>query len=280
MKGIFLMENADPKCVLCRSTERTLLLQQGEWTVYKCKKCGLGLLDPRPDLQERTRLYQDGYFQSHYDGGLKTGSPEMKKRLSQETHRLKFFRPVKKRGCVLDIGCGMGYFLHACRLAGYEAQGIDISDHSAAYVRDELQIPIATGAIEEVRMEEGAMDIVTMWHFLEHSPDPGLYLEKARQWLKDDGVLVVDVPNHEGTDARRIGASWTGWSLPFHLYHFTPDTITALLARYGFRPIRTKSYHSEYVKEKIGRIPVANLLARPIAKLFSGHSVAILARKG
>jgi 2-polyprenyl-3-methyl-5-hydroxy-6-metoxy-1,4-benzoquinol methylase len=273
------MEHADTKCILCRSTERTLLIRQGEWTVYKCENCGLGLLDPRPDPMERIRLYQDGYFQSHYDRGLKVDSPEMKRRLSQETHRLKFFRKIKKRGRILDVGCGMGYFLYACRLAGYETQGLDISDHSTAYVRDELRIPIVTGAIEEIRMEEGTMDIVTMWHFLEHSPDPEQYLEKARRWLKPDGILVVDVPNHEGTDARKMGESWTGWSIPYHLYHFTPSTLLSLLTRYGFHAIRMKSYHSEYVKEKLNRIPVVNLVARPIAKFFSGHSVAVLACK-
>lgn len=273
------MEKADAKCILCGSTERTILISHGGWTVHKCKNCGLGLLDPRPDHSERIQLYQNSYFQSHYDKGLPVDSPEMKRRLSQETHRLKFFRDIKRGGRVLDIGCGMGYFLHACRLAGYEVEGVDISDHSTAYVRNELRIPITTGTIEKIRIEDGSRDVVTMWHFLEHAQDPGQYIDKAGQWLKADGILIVDVPNHEGTDARKIGASWTGWSLPYHLYHFTPATMMSLLSRYGFRPIRTKSYHSEYVKEKLRGIPLAGLLARPIATLFSGHSFAVVARR-
>ena len=273
------MEHPAPQCILCGSAERTLLFRQGEWTVYTCKACGLGLLDPRPDALERIRLYEGAYFQSQYDGGLKAGSPEMKKRLSQETHRIRFIRKIRKQGHIVDVGCGMGYFLHACRQAGYDVSGIDISEDSAGYVRGELKIPVRTGAIEKIDVPSGSVDIVTMWHFLEHTPDPRIYLELARRWLKEDGLIVVDVPNYAGTDAQKSWGGWKGWQLPFHLYHFTPETVTALLDRHGFEVIRTKRYLSEYVKEKLSPIPLVGLLSRPIARLFSGHSVAVLARK-
>jgi 2-polyprenyl-3-methyl-5-hydroxy-6-metoxy-1,4-benzoquinol methylase len=57
----------------------------------------------------------------------------MKKRLSQESLRIRFFRRVKQSGKVLDIGCGMGYFLLACRDVGYDVEGMDLSRDSAAY---------------------------------------------------------------------------------------------------------------------------------------------------
>ena len=265
------MERSDRQCILCNGMERTLLLRQEEWTIYKCKNCGLGFLDPRPDQAERGRLYQDSYFLSHYDRGLPIDSPEMKRRLSQENHRIRFFRNVKRQG--------RGYFLHACRLIGYDVQGIELSSDSSAYVRDELKIPIITGEIEALHIENGSFDIVTMWHFLEHTPNPGLYLKKARQWLKADGILIVDVPNHEGVDARKMGPSWREWSIPYHLYHFTPTTLISLLSQYGFRVIRQKTYLSEYIEERIERIPLASLFARPIARCFSGHSIAVLARQ-
>jgi 2-polyprenyl-3-methyl-5-hydroxy-6-metoxy-1,4-benzoquinol methylase len=173
----------------------------------------------------------------------------------------------------------MGYFLQACREAGYEVSGIDISEDSAIYVRNELKIPVRTGPIEKIDIPEGTVDIVTMWHFLEHTPDPRAYLERARRWLKSDGLIVVDVPNYAGTDAQKSWERWKGWQLPFHLYHFTPETLKALLARNGFRTIRTKDYLSEVVRERLSAIPVVSLFSRPVARLFSGHSVVALARK-
>lgn len=99
------MERAPSKCILCNSSNRNILIQQGEWTVYKCADCGLGFLDPRPDQDELQDLYRKDYFSSHYDEGLKIDSPEMKRRISQEDHRIKFFRNLKRHGKVLDIGC-------------------------------------------------------------------------------------------------------------------------------------------------------------------------------
>ena len=273
------MENAEENCILCGSAERSLLFQQGEWKVYRCDGCGLGVLDPRPDPDELNELYRSGYFESHYDEGLKIDSPGMDRRLSQEKHRIRFFNGIKKKGKILDIGCGMGYFLYAGRRAGYEVEGMDISADSAAYVRDKLGIPVKIGIVDEVDYPLESFDIITMWHFLEHAREPVKYLQKAYGWLKPDGILVVDVPNYEGMDARKMWEHWSGWSLPYHFYHFTPDTLRRLQAKHGFYTIRDKNYLSEYVKERLDRTILLRPFSRIIARLFSGHSYAVVGQK-
>ena len=273
------MEPAPLQCLLCGSLKRTALMQQGEWTVYRCDGCGLGVLDPRPDREELRKLYQESYFDSQYDEGLKVDSPEMKRRSSQEGHRITFFRKFNKKGKVVDIGCGRGYFLYACKKQGYAVEGVDISDEAAAYITDELKIPVRIGPLDTIEFEHESLDVITMWHFLEHTPDPGACLNRIKGWLKDDGLLVVDVPNYEGTDAQKEWEEWQGWQLPYHLYHFTPATVAAMLTKHGFEIIRTKDYHSEYVKMKLKKIPVVSLFARLIAKRYSGTSFAVVARK-
>ena len=273
------MEQAEKRCILCESPDRSLLFQQGKWSVYRCNGCGLGVLDPRPDPEELNELYRSGYFDSHYDEGLKIDSPELKRRISQEKHRIRFFRGIKKTGRILDIGCGMGYFLHACRLAGYEVEGMDISADSAAYVRKTLGIKVTVGTVDNVDFPPNSFDVITMWHFLEHAREPIKYLQKVQGWLKPEGILVVDVPNYEGTDAKKMWDSWAGWSLPYHFYHFTPDTQKRLLAKYGFDTMRDKSYLSEYVKERLDRKMLLRPFARMIARFYSGHSYAVVARK-
>jgi predicted SAM-dependent methyltransferase len=105
------------------------------------------------------------------------------------------------------------------------------------------------------------------------------YLQKAHRWLKTDGILVVDVPNYEGTDAKKMWDNWDGWSLPYHFYHFTPDTQRRLLARYGFDTVRDKNYLSEYVKERLDRTILLKPFSRMIARCYSGHSYAVVAKK-
>lgn len=273
------MERAPAACILCGATDRSPLIERDGWTVHRCAGCGLGVLDPRPDREELGRLYEKEYFDSQYREGLQPGSPEMRRRISQEDHRIRFFRRFKKRGLVVDIGCGMGYFLYAARQAGYEVTGVDISDHAASYVRDTLGIPMRTGHIDAVDVPEGSVDVATMWHFLEHTDDPRRYVEKVARWLKPDGLLVIDVPNYEGTDAQKTWQDWVGWQLPYHFHHFTPSTLALLLSQHGFDVIAKKDYHSEVIKERLRRIPVAGLFARLVAKAYSGTSYAVVANK-
>ncbi len=273
------MERAPATCILCHSSHRSLLIQKEGWTIFRCHHCGLGFLDPRPNPAELDTIYKERYFQDQYGQGLLPGTPEMKRRISQEDHRIKFFRSYKKRGQIVDLGCGLGYFLYACRQSGYDVVGVDISDYAASYVAGELKIPVKVGTLEEIRFETASLDIVTMWHFLEHTSNPVDYLAQVALWLKPDGLLVIDVPSYEGTDAQKTWSEWVGWQTPYHFFHFTPKTLKDLLSICGFTTIRTKDYHSEYIKNHLKRVPGISLFARLIAKGFSGTSFAVVARK-
>ncbi|HOW56754.1 MAG TPA: class I SAM-dependent methyltransferase [Smithellaceae bacterium] len=273
------MKKVSEICALCGGADRTILYKKGEWSIYKCSGCGLGTLDPRPEKDELDKLYAESYFQSHYDETLPYPSAAMTKRLKQENHRLRFFRKFKKRGKILDIGCGRGYFLLACRNAGYEVEGIDISADAAKYVGTALKIPVHVGEVDQIELHDESFDVITLWHSLEHTADPDVYMQKARKWLKKDGVLVIDVPNYEGYDALQTWDDWQGWSIPYHFYHFTTNSLTYLLGKHGFAVIREKQYLSEHLKQKLQDAFVPSFIARIIARCYSGHSIAVVAGK-
>ncbi|NOQ95851.1 MAG: methyltransferase domain-containing protein [Desulfobacterales bacterium] len=272
------MERAPKACILCGAQERELLIEKDSWKIYRCQKCGLGFLDPRPSQEEVEHLYRDEYFSERYDEGLDPNSAEFQKRLRSEKHRVRFIRKVKKEGQVLDIGCGYGYFLAACRNEGFEVSGVDVSDWATQYAIERLGIPVRLGKVGDLTLPSHHFDIITMWHFLEHSPDPHLALQVVKSCLKDDGVLVIDVPTYKGTDAQRMWQEWDGWSVPYHFWHFTSRTLVRFLGKHGFSVIKSKDYHSSVIKEKWGRIVILKPFARLIAKMYSGHSIAVVAR--
>ena len=272
------MESAPETCILCQTSERELLIVKDGWKVHRCPTCGLGFLDPRPSESEIEGLYRSDYFSERYDGGIDPDSPQYKKRLSGEQHRTKFIKAIKRSGHLLDIGCGYGYFLDASRREGYQVQGLDVSEWAAQYAIEKLNLSMTIGKIGDVHFPSQSFDIITMWHSLEHTPNPHMALQRAKSWLKKDGILVIDIPNYEGTDARRIWHEWDGWSLPYHYWHFTSKSLKQLLSHHGFTVIKHKDYHSDVVKEKLKRIPIISLFARLIAKLYSGTSVAVIAK--
>jgi hypothetical protein len=96
--------------------------------------------------------------------------------------------------------------------------------------------------------------------------------------LDMDGINAIDVPNLEGTGAPKISDEWDGWSPPYHYWHFTFKSLKKLLDQYGFKIIKYKDYHPDVVKIKLKGISIVGLFARLIAKLYSGTSIAVIAR--
>jgi 2-polyprenyl-3-methyl-5-hydroxy-6-metoxy-1,4-benzoquinol methylase len=247
------------------------------WTAYKCTSCGFGLLDPRPTKAYLSELYRRDYFAEQYDEGVEPNSPEFKRWISLLDHRVRFFRHKKKKGTLLDIGCGNGYFMALCQEKGYQVQGVDISSWAAEYATQKLGFNVTVGEIEDISLPTHFFDIITMWHFLEHTRNPVDVVCKVKTWLKPDGILAVEVPNYEGTDAQRYWEDWIGWQFPYHLCHFTEKTQRRLLQKCGFRIIKKKNFHSEWVKISLKRIPVIRMFSRLIARFYSGTSVVMLA---
>jgi 2-polyprenyl-3-methyl-5-hydroxy-6-metoxy-1,4-benzoquinol methylase len=273
------MEKGPEFCILCGAKDRKSLIERDSWHVYRCSSCGLGFLDPRPSKQDISKLYSKEYCEDQFVEGGEVGSPEFKKRLSLETHRVRFFRGLKRKGKILDIGCGYGYFLEACRtMYGYDVHGLDVSGWAAHYAAEKLGLSVTVGEIDTVNLPPNSYDVITMWHFLEHTRDPREAILKAMDLLKKDGILVIEVPNYDGTDARKNWDNWVGWQPPYHFYHFTPQTLKQLLGTCGFLVVKSKDYHSETVKEALKRIPVVSIFARLIAKMYSGHSIVVIAK--
>jgi SAM-dependent methyltransferase len=274
------MEKAPEFCILCGSRDREALIKMDSWHVYKCSSCGLGFLDPRPSKEDIAKLYDKDYCEDQFTEGGEVGSPEFKKRLSLETHRIRFFKGIKGKGKVLDVGCGYGYFLAACRtMYGYDVHGLDVSGWAAHYAAEKLGLSVTFGDIDTVNLPPNSYDVITMWHFLEHTRDPRETILKAMDLLKKDGILVIDVPNYDGTDARKNWDNWIGWQPPYHFYHFTPHTLKKLVSLCGLSVLKAKDYHSETVKVSLKRIPVVSIFARLISRMYSGHSIAVVAQR-
>ena len=264
-------------CILCAGTKSKVLLHQPPHTVYQCLTCNLGFLYPQPPKEALAKLYEKSYFAEQYDTGVLPDSPEFDRRLSLLTHRVKFFRRKKKTGRLLDIGCGNGYFLALCQREGYDGEGLDISEFAAEYAINTLHLPVLISEIGDADFQTAKFDIITLWHFLEHTRNPLQVVCNAKRWLKKDGIIVIEVPNFKGTDAQNRWKDWTGWQLPYHFYHFSPETLTKLLHLCGLTVIKFKDFHSETVKENLSRNPILSIFARLIAKRYSGHSILVMA---
>jgi 2-polyprenyl-3-methyl-5-hydroxy-6-metoxy-1,4-benzoquinol methylase len=136
---------------------------------------------------------------------------------------------------MLDVGCGAGELVYLMRREGVDAAGLEPGIDFADFARTVLDVPIQTAAVDTATMPGESQDLVTMFHALEHVPDPLALLMTVRRWLRRGGHLVVEVPNV----AARVQAPNHQYHYA-HLHHFTGSTLGALGEAAGLRLRETR----------------------------------------
>lgn len=266
-------------CPVCGNHKLSLIVEIDSWRVLECDACRHGVVSPFPSSEHLSQLYNSDYFVERYLQLFSRADPAFGNRIRHEEHRVRFVKKICRSGSLLDIGCGCGYFVYAAQQGGLQACGSDVVDVNRSYIEEELGCKFLVGALADLPVPEGSLDILTMWHTLEHHPDPAASIRQCWRWLKPSGVLIVEVPNHDSFDARHLGASWPDWDLPFHLHHFSAASLRCVLENAGGEVMATKTYHSQIIRKRLSRTVLLAPFARMIASLLQGGSVLMACRQ-
>lgn len=192
-----------------------------------CLRCGLMRVDPLPAADELVRFYESEYRHS-YKGVRRPKLKHVYRSGRLATERLRRLACYLSPGAmVLDVGCGSGEWLYILRAAGCSAVGIELDQQYAEFGRQEYGVDIRTGSICTSELPGRHFHLITMFHVLEHLPNPVQSLERLRCCALDGGLLALEVPNvncvHQHPAKR------------FHYAHvvgFTPESF-ALAIRMG-----------------------------------------------
>lgn len=149
---------------------------------------------------------------------------------------------------LLDIGCSRGGFAatvkktFSCRVAG-----IEINRHEAETAKEILDA-VWIGDVLSMDMTE-RFDCISCLDVLEHIPDPKVLLLKIKQWLNQDGSILLNVPNvgfwaiAEDLLAGRWDYVPTGILCNTHLRFYTQYSLQELLKSCGLVPIFWERHH-------------------------------------
>lgn len=148
-----------------------------------------------------------------------------------------FCSRVNKRDArILDVGCGNGLFLKMLKDCGFsDLAGLEMDVRSVQYGRQRYGLNIINRRFEPAIFEENRFDVVILNHVLEHFEDPEQFLYDIRRIIRDNGVVMVSVPNIESWQARALKGRWFGIEYPRHRYHFSKKTLMAILEDAGFQ---------------------------------------------
>ncbi len=259
-KFIELEETGCP--VGCQKGDETVLTGRdllhdlpGEFTVVKCLDCGLMRTNPRPTPETMGFYYPDDYgpyLGTRVNSAVSQSTTILKKWLRLLAQQVFKFNttllPPIPPGRMLEVGCASGSFLHKMAAQGWQIEGIEFSEQAAAMAR-QLGYPVYAGSLETAPKPDQSFDLIVGWMVLEHLHNPMQGLIKLHEWAKPSAYLVLSVPNAGARNFQIFKEKWYSLHLPNHLYHYTPTTLTGILAASGWKV--EKIFHQRILTEWI-----------------------------
>ena len=186
------------QCNVCSGT--LLEVVDGDCNIMRCQACGYIFDNPRPTMEELIAFYSRP---TQYDSWLS----QIPARDRLWMRRLKKLRSTRKPGSVLDVGTGIGQFLALARAFYTEVYGTEVSSTAVQIAKQRYNLDLFHGTIERVARQGKTFDNISLFHVLEHVPDPKSLLRTCHSLLSEKGILVVGVPNEVSSlraAARRI----------------------------------------------------------------------------
>ncbi|MCG9879503.1 MAG: class I SAM-dependent methyltransferase [Bacteroidia bacterium] len=258
------------KCPVCNNTEckelfncKDYVASNEEFTIVECLKCNLQFTNPRPTELEIGKYYESNKYISH------AGSDKSELGVTYKIYdwvrnysignKLKLIKKYHKSGKLLDLGCGLGYFLDGVKKDNtFHSIGADISLEAIKYVKNTFNIEV----LEESKLSlesDKSYDIITQWHVMEHVHRLEERMILLKRILKEEGTMFIAVPISNSFDSQYYKQFWDGYDVPRHLYHFTSNSMRILMEKHGFKIVKQKampfdgpyiSMRSEYHQKK------------------------------
>ncbi len=214
---------------------------------------------------DQSRLYEGDYVTSNYgDDGI---AHAFERVISLEpsrsdnagrARRVQAFAaswwPSGGRRSLLDIGSGIGVFVHAMKAAGFDCTALDPDERAVRHARERVGVTAVHGDFMRIS-PLGRFDVVTLNKVLEHVADPLAMLEKAAGAVASDGFVYVEVP--DGEVAAAAGREREEFFID-HRHVFSLPSVCMLANRSGLRPVEI-----ERLTEPSGKFTIRAFLAGP-----------------
>ena len=217
-------------CLICQSKNISGLRKYERHFLNYCLNCGFVFSERIPTHRELEEHYK-GYSRDDYL------SPLTIKRYNE---LLDYFEPYRKTNNLLDIGCGMGYFLEEAKKRGWDVFGTEFTD-AAIKICKQKDISMKKGVFNPKNYKIKAFDIITSFEVIEHINNPLFEVANYYEVLRKNGMLYITTPNFNSLLRYRMQENYNVITYPEHLSYYTPKTINNLLILTGFKKSFSKS---------------------------------------
>lgn len=224
-------------------TDDSTRSKQSQVKQVQCRQCMTLYMNPAYNDQGFETLFSEA-GRSYGDGGGRHGEQiEWLQRNGLSDDDFSY----------MDIGCYEGQFL-ASLPKGSRFIGVDFDLPAIERAKDKYpgdKYLFLQGRFEEIKLDE-KIDVFTMFHVLEHLPDPVGVLQVLRGLAHENTALVVEVPVLELGQTNDIH----GFFSPQHLTHFSKHTLQQAFRLAGWNIVETEDA-SDYNGHRVIGYPCA-----------------------
>ena len=252
------------KCPACGSEDIAFVLKAKDETVsrqyfevWQCNNCTLRFTQDVPDANNIGRFYQSPEYISHSNtskGLINKLYHSVRSFTLQSKRKLVKQSCGKKTGHLLDIGAGTGAFASVIKKSGWDVTALEPDETARANAKKDFDIELLPISAL-FGLPSNSFDVITLWHVLEHVHELHKYIDTFYSLLTKGGTLIIAVPNYTSYDAKNYSEKWAAYDVPRHLYHFSPQSMKALLSSHSFKPTQQKpmwfdSFYVSLLSEK------------------------------
>jgi SAM-dependent methyltransferase len=219
------------------STVDLLQHKPGRFNLERCEGCGHVFQNPRLSIAGL-----DYYYRDFYDG---LGEDDLEGIFGAQAisylARARMVAPHLSPTRWLDVGGGHGHFCCAAREVwpATKFDALDLSESIQEGRRRGWVDACFQGLFPELAPTlEGAYDVVSMSHYLEHTRDPAAEIKGAHEALSAGGLLMIEVPDPACVLGRVLGRLWLPWFQPQHQHLLSVENLGKLLKETGFETLQ------------------------------------------
>ena len=172
-------------CSVCGSTNIKVI--DCSCNISECMDCGYVFDNPRPPFDSVISFYSRT---ARYP--INKQPTWSRTRLCKR--RLEMVLRHRKSGRLLDVGAGSGDFIYIAK-SFFEVYGTEVSQSGVLAAKARYNLDLFNGELQAITFPVGQFDVITLFHVLEHVPNPTVTIRRCYELLKTGGVLILAVPN-------------------------------------------------------------------------------------
>tara|TARA_B100000900_G_C20516502_1_gene690303 strand:- start:91 stop:1017 length:927 start_codon:yes stop_codon:yes gene_type:complete len=246
------MNSIEINCLQCNHNKSKFFSQSKRknfslegFSYYQCENCKGVFLNPLPNENQIIDFYKDPHLNPTIIADpIKTREKYLSKsRLNHDlTTYVNTLLRYKKKGEVLDFGCGVGWLVYHLNQRGFDTFGLDFNKNVVEIGKKAFDVELNIGDFDTLKsFKNQSFEAIYALSCIEHLTNPDSFLKECYRILKPGGIIISVVPTTDSLQFKYLKDNFYWLMAPYHINIFSKSGFKSLMNRNDFIHLETKS---------------------------------------